>query len=219
MTDYTSRKIYGRQKGRPLKESKKALLETLLPQVAYVLGEVPPSPFFLEIGFGGGEHLAFQAKQHESHFFVGCEPFINGVGSLLKQMDAGHLKNIKIHHGDARDVLDALPTGCLDGVFILFPDPWPKARHNKRRIINTDSLKRLVELMKPGAALRAASDHVDYIHWIAEHLAAEKGLTRGIEFETGDENRPQNWPQTRYELKGLAEGRPAKFFIYEKPGE
>ena len=217
MSNYSPRKIYGRQKGRPLKESKKVLLENLLPEVSYVLGDVLPSPFFLEIGFGGGEHLAFQAKIQQDRFFLGCEPFINGVGALLKQIEEHDLKNIKIHHGDARDVLDALPAECLDGVFILFPDPWPKARHNKRRIINTDSLKRLVELMKPNAFLRAASDHTEYTQWIAQHLDSEKGLNKVLEFETGDEKRPQDWPQTRYELKGLSEGRPARFFIYKKP--
>jgi tRNA (guanine-N7-)-methyltransferase len=216
MSSTPTRKIYGRQKGRPLKESKKILMDTLLPTISYAIGEVLPAPFFLEIGFGGGEHIAFQAKSFENSFFLGCEPFINGVGSLLHHIDSRDIQNIKIHHGDARDVLDHLPLECLDGVFILFPDPWPKARHNKRRIINPDTLKTIVDIMKVGSFLRVASDHHEYATWILEHLELEKRLNKVLIFETGDNNRPENWPQTRYELKGLKEGRPAKFFIYEK---
>lgn len=211
-----ARKIYGRQKGRPLKESRQKLMETLLPSIAYKLGDVLPSPFFLEIGFGGGEHLAFQAKNNGDANFLGCEPFINGVSSLLGKIDEEKLANVRVHHGDARDVLDSLSLDSLDGVFILFPDPWPKAKHHKRRIVNTDSLKRLVELMKDGAHIRIASDHTDYAAWIDEHLKQETGLEKVIEFETGNPLRPNDWPQTRYELKGLEEGRPARFFIYRK---
>lgn len=146
--------------------------------------------FFLEIGFGGGEHLAFQAKNNSGANFLGCEPFINGVSSLLGKIDEEKLANVKIHHGDARDVLDSLTPGSLDGVFTLFPDPWPKAKHHKRRIVNTDSLERLVELMKDGAHIRIASDHTDYAAWIDEHLRQEKGLEKVSEFETGNPFAP-----------------------------
>jgi tRNA (guanine-N7-)-methyltransferase len=211
-----ARKVYGRQKGRPLKDSKQRLMDMLLPQISYTLGETRATPFFLEIGFGGGEHLAFQAQAQKNASFLGCEPFINGVSSLLGKIDQDGIANVTIHHGDARDVLDALPLSCLSGVFILFPDPWPKAKHSKRRIVNTDSLKRFVELMIKGAHIRIASDHVDYANWIRKHLENEKGLEKVIEFETGHDSRPYDWPQTRYELKGLKEGRPARFFIYQK---
>ena len=223
------RAFYGRRRGRRLRPGLKALLEELLPRFAVVLpegdGTLDPAALFdsppegcpvaaprpegiwLEIGFGAGEHLAWQAERHPGAGFLGAECFVNGVAGLLREVRERGLANVRIHHGDGRDLLDALPQGSLDRVFILFPDPWPKARHHKRRLIRDDTLDRLAEVMKDGVELRLATDDMDYLSWMLERLIrhpAFEWLARG---PRDWRERPADWPPTRYEIKALDQGR------------
>jgi tRNA (guanine-N7-)-methyltransferase len=120
---------------------------------------------WLEVGFGGGEHLAAQARSHPDIGMIGCEPFINGVGRLLSEIDRDGIANIRIHPDDARDAIDALPDACIGRVFVLYADPWPKTRHHRRRFIGPDSLPGLARIMKDGAELRVASDQMRLVRW------------------------------------------------------
>jgi tRNA (guanine-N7-)-methyltransferase len=159
--------FYGRRKGRPLRNSSKHLLEELLP--AYLVPDNTSDPavlfthnprkLFLEIGFGGGEHLAMVAKTHPENAFIGADPFLNGVSCFLKYCQNEELKNVRIWPDDVRLQLSSWPNECLDGIFIMFPDPWPKTRHSSRRIINKENLAAFARLIKVGGSLRMASDH------------------------------------------------------------
>jgi len=168
MTEIQHRKIWGRRQGRPLKDGQKQLLKDLLPQVEIILPSpeqeesisIVPQSFFsdksqfcLEIGFGGGEHLAWRAERSPSIGFFGCEPFITGVASLLGHMVEHQLSNIRIVHDDARLFVKVLPEACLDRIYILFPDPWPKKRHNKRRIVHDETIGDYARILKKGGEI------------------------------------------------------------------
>jgi tRNA (guanine-N7-)-methyltransferase len=210
------------------------LLDDLLPRVAIALpeggGTIDPVALFgsprrarppegcsmngpwpagvqLEIGFGAGEHLAWQAERHPGTGFLGAEHFVNGIAGLLREVHGHGLGNVRIYQGDGRDLLDALPERSLDRVFVLFPDPWPKARHHKRRIIQDETLDRLARVMRDGVELRLATDDMDYLRWMLERLVRHRAfewLARGP--RDWRERRP-DWPPTRYELKALHQGR------------
>lgn len=169
---------------------------------------------WLEIGFGYGEHLVGLAQQYPDVTFIGCEPFANGVATILKQIQEAKLENIRILHGDARLLIEKLPENSVERVFILFPDPWPKSKHHKKRIITNESLKAISRIMKPGARLDIATDHVDYGIWIDEHLTASD------EFKPNDavgiDSIPNDWVETRYQKKALSQGRGARFFNYNR---
>jgi tRNA (guanine-N7-)-methyltransferase len=166
------RRLYGRAVGKPLSKRQQGLVETLLPRLAIPdgpAGALAPRALFsgvkevwLEIGFGGGEHLAGQAARHRDIGFLGAEAFLEGVAKLLAQVDEAGLSNVRIRRGDARGLVDELAPGVIDRVFILFPDPWPKTRHRKRRLIQPDVVAGLARAMKPGATLRFATDWADY---------------------------------------------------------
>ena len=196
----------------------KTLLETLLPRLQVTLpasgGPLDPVELFggirgqvwLEIGFGAGEHLAWQAAQHPEVAILGAEVFVNGIAALLRRIDALQLANVRVFQGDGRDLLDVLPENSLSRVFILFPDPWPKQRHHKRRIVQAALLDRLASVMKDGAELRMATDHADYLRWMLEVATAHPAF-RWLASEPGDwRERPADWPASRYELKALGEG-------------
>lgn len=206
---------YGRVKARPIKARQATLLETLAPKV-----DIPDGPFdprdlkpdarevWLEIGFGGGEHMAGQAARDPDLLIIGVEPFLNGVASALRHVDEQALANVRVHPGDAREVVARLPDGCLDRVFILFPDPWPKARHHKRRIVQADFLAELARKLKPGGRLRFATDWADYADWTLERV-----LKSGLfdwPAETADDWRvpPADHLTTRYEEKRLGDCAP-----------
>ena len=168
---------YGRIKSRPIKPRQAGLLDTLLPRIAIPAGPFDPrallpnaAEVWLEIGFGGGEHLAEQAQRRPDVLFLAAEPFLNGVASALRHIDERCLANVRIQAGDARDLLAALPDACLDRVFILFPDPWPKARHHKRRLIQDETILALARVLKPGGRLRFATDWKDYAAWTLERM-------------------------------------------------
>ncbi len=162
-------RTFGRIRSRPIKPRQAALMTTLLPQVATPEGPFDPrtigpeaAEVWLEIGFGGGEHMAAQAARRPDILILGAEPFLNGVASALRHIDEASLANVRLHAGDARDLMAALPDACLDRMFILFPDPWPKARHNKRRLVQPDFIDDAARLLKPGGRLRFVTDWADY---------------------------------------------------------
>jgi tRNA (guanine-N7-)-methyltransferase len=206
------RQIYGRRKGPKLSALQQHLIDTLLPKLALDIHErADPRAYFdtriedvwLEIGFGAGEHLVWQARANPDVGMIGAEPFLNGVAKLLSKIDAEPLANIRIHMGDARDVLSALPGACLGLVFVLFPDPWPKTRHHKRRFIQMEMLDQLARAMKPGAELRFASDDAPYVDWALERLMAHRSFEWMAACAQDWKTRPSDWPQTRYEAKAL----------------
>lgn len=198
---------YGRRRGRTLRAGKQALIESLLPPIQRVLPLEDGRKYWLEIGFGGGEHLAYQAALHPGVSFIGCEPYINGIGDLLKKIHTEKLSNIRIFTDDARLLIERLPDGCLDRVFILYPDPWPKARHHKRRLISKEFLDSLVRVMKPGSELRLATDDADYVCWMLERLLAHSAFKWPAKTCSDWLNPWPDWVPTRYEQKALA-GRP-----------
>lgn len=210
MEAHASLRSFGRRKGRNLRTGKQELFDTLLPKLrleAHGLGLKLESPTWLEIGFGGGEHLAHVAELHPDVQFIGCEPYINGIAGLLAHIDKNKLSNIRIYNDDARDLVAALPDNCLGRVFVLYPDPWPKKRHNKRRIISSEFLNSLARVMKPGAELRLATDSADYATWMLERLLANANFKWTAKTCEDWLNPPPEWISTRYEQKALA-GRP-----------
>ena len=200
---------FGRRKGRKLRSGKQELYDELLPTLEISLEEVASlaQPLWLEIGFGGGEHLAHIAQLHPDITMLGCEPYVNGIAGLLEHISEQELSNIRIFTDDARLLIDKLPDASLSRVFILYPDPWPKARHNKRRLVNTELLDMLARVMKPGAELRLATDHADYATWMLERLQAHLAFSWTAKNPEDWLNPPPEWIPTRYEQKGLA-GRP-----------
>lgn len=228
----TRRATYGRRRGRPLKPKGRARLDTLLPRLQVVLPRrgdrlVPsdvfdrePERLWLEIGFGAGEHLAWQASRHPESGFLGAEVFLDGIVSLLGQIEQDRLENIRIHQGDGRDLLDVLPARSLARVFVLFPDPWPKRRHHKRRLVQSGFLDSLAMVMADGAELRLATDHAAYLSWMLRHLTSHPAFEWLARGPKDWRERPADWPATRYEMKALAEGRRPSFLRFRRrPGD
>ena len=200
-------------------------MDTLLPAIAVPdpkAGAVDPRALmpdakevWLEIGFGGGEHMAAQAGRRPDALVIGCEPFLNGVASALRHVDEGGLKNVRIHADDARDLVDALPDASVDRVLILFPDPWHKARHNKRRLIQDETAQAFVRILKPGGRLRFVTDWKDYADWALERLGRTPGL-RWLADEADDWRvAPPDHVVTRYEEKKLGDTPPI-FLEFER---
>ena len=214
MTGPTDYRFYGRRRGRPLNAGRQRALETVLPVLRLPDGSLDPAALFgfdiedlwFEIGFGAGEHLAWQAAQHPRTGFIGAEPYINGVASLAARAAAQRLGNLRIHCNDATSVLDRLPGNALGRVFILFPDPWPKARHRHRRIVARPMLDRLARTMRDGAELRLATDHDGYLNWMLERLTAHPAFAWAAARADDWRQRPSDWPETRYEAKARAAG-------------
>lgn len=225
--------FYGRRHGRRLRSGRQRLMETLLPRLSIELPAPParldpfalfpsrPRALWLEIGFGGGEHLAAQAARHRDIGFLGCEVFVNGIATLLAAVEREHLENVRIWPEDARYLLDALPDSCLERVFLLFPDPWPKRRHAARRFIGPDNLARLARVLAPGGELRVASDDAGYVAWTLRHLRRHPAF-RWLATRADDWRRPPaDWAPTRYEAKALAEGRKPTYlrFVRRAPAD
>lgn len=219
-----SRQLYGRRISRPLGSEVADLVEKRLPGLRLHLDAPPPQPLralfpravddvWLEIGFGGGEHLLWQAVVHPRIGFIGCEPFLNGVGKFLRGVGEAGLENVRLYDDDARHVLDWLRDAELGRVFMLFPDPWPKQRHRKRRFLSEAGLALLARVMRPGAELRFATDIADYAEMVARAVRARRSFAPkpGPTAE-----RPADWPLTRYAEKAIAAGRECRFFIYER---
>ena len=200
-------------------------MEELLPQIQ--ISEWIPAGVYpreggdgmttwLEIGFGGGEHLAYIASLHPDVSMIGCEPYVNGISGLLKTIETSDIKNIRIYTDDVRELLATMPDACLERVYILYPDPWPKARHYKRRLIQKPLLDLLARVMKPNAQLRIATDWDDYATWILEQLLPHPAFTWQAEKST-DWNQPwDEWIPTRYEQKARREGRGTSYFRFRR---
>lgn len=222
------RKIWGRKQSRPLKSYQKMLLEQLLPQLQVHLTSTlhidlatlfssPKQDYHLEIGFGGGEHLAARASESPQIGFLGCEPFVNGVASLLKHIDQNSLENIRIVMDDARLLLKSLPDQSISRLYVLFPDPWHKKRHHKRRIISDETIGDISRVLKNKGELYMATDILDYAIWMQETLKSRQEFSLDMGCRQNLAERPTDWPSpTKYEMKGVKEGRQATYMIYRK---
>ncbi len=225
-TPLQRRKVWGRRQPRPLKDTQKRLIEELYPQIKIDLipGEtIVPSKLFpdlsrfnLEIGFGGGEHLSWRAQQSSDIGFIGCEPFITGVANLLGDMEEHRITNIRLVNDDARLLTSALPDECMERIYILFPDPWHKKRHNKRRIVHDETIGDFSRILKMGGELIMATDIAEYGEWMQEVLSKRPELEPQTGARTSLHERPEPWPLTRYEQKGIDAGRQAIFLVYKK---
>jgi tRNA (guanine-N7-)-methyltransferase len=210
-------------------------LETLLPRLALtpLQGRAPEDYFagspledvWLEIGFGAGEHLLWQAEHHPATGIIGVEPYVSGVAKLLSRLcppgipaeiaEAG-MRNIRLYTDDAREVIANLPDASLGRVFLLFPDPWPKTRHHKRRFVQMEMLDQLARVMKPGAEFRFATDDVSYLVWALERLMAHPSFSWLAKAAADWRQRPSDWPQTRYEAKAVRQGRAGTFLRFAR---
>lgn len=206
---------FGRVRGRKLRPSKKMLMDVLLPQITFQPAALDAFPdWWLEIGCGAGEHAAFQAEQNPHVGYIACEPYVNGLSHLLQKIHDKELKNVRIYAGDAREVIASLPNHALARVFILFPDPWPKVRHWKRRLLTTDFFTTLAQKMRAGATLRLATDHVDYLGWMLAHALACPALTWTATRHTDWDTQPPDAVVTRYQAKARAQGRVATYLEF-----
>jgi tRNA (guanine-N7-)-methyltransferase len=208
-------RTFGRIRTRAIKPRQAALMTSLLPSVA-----VPDGPFdpqvlapeakevWLEIGFGGGEHMAAQAAGRADILMLGAEPFLNGVASALRHIEAGQLANVRLWAGDARELMAALPAACLERLFLLFPDPWPKARHVKRRLIQPAFVAEAARLLKPGGRLRFASDWADYVDQALSFIGRSPSFRWLAESADDWRQPPADHVTTRYEQKRLGDCAP-----------
>ncbi len=217
------RALYGRSKGKALRAHHARLIAERLPALevdAAALGTgapafpYEPSELWLEIGFGGGEHLIAQAQAHPDVGLIGCEPFVNGVAKALAAIELYGLENVRLRAGDARALIEALPPASLSRVFILYPDPWPKRRHNKRRVISDEMVAELARVAKRGAEIRFATDIDDYAGWTLRRFLDS------VDFEwtarrADDWRIPwKGWSPTRYEAKARAAGRSSAYLTF-----
>ena len=221
--------VFGRRRGRPLRPGQRALINELLPRLAInspasghldvpaLFGDERPS-VWLEIGFGSGEHLTQLAEQHPQVGFIASEVFENGIVKLLAQIERRRLNNIRVFPDDARLLVATMPPASVNRVFILFPDPWPKRRQYKRRIVSRATLDALAEIMTDNAELRVATDDADYLSWILEHITAHPAFEWLARGPADWRERPPDWPPTRYETKARAAGRsPAFLRVRRRP--
>lgn len=226
------RNFYGRLKGKALKDSQKRYLEEDLAALSpgSVSWQSNPDrvpldlnavfggrPVWLEIGFGGGEHLVHQARANSDIGIIGAEPYINGVAMLLGKIRRAGVSNLAVHPGDARDLMDVLPPASIARAFLLYPDPWPKARHHRRRFVTPEHLGPLARVLRPGAMLRVATDIPDYVRQTLEEVPGQ-----GFEWlakRPADWREPwDDWLSTRYEQKALREGRVPHYLTFRRLG-
>lgn len=223
MTDpMTTRRLYGRRQGHKLRLGQADLVERLLPEIS-VPEEGPldattlfgkDCPLEVEIGFGAGEHLAGQAMARGETGFIGCEPFLNGVVGALTHVRDEELDNVRLHMGDALDVLERLPDASLSRVYLLHPDPWRKARHAKRRMVNHGPLDLIAAKLKPGAEFRLGTDDPTYCRWAMMVLGQRRDFVWSAQTAADFLTRPDDWPETRYERKARRQGREVWYFRY-----
>lgn len=216
---------FARRDSRALTPHKKTLLETFLPEVAVTptsaqdpasLFPVTPEEIWLEIGFGAGEHLIHRAENTPSVGFIGSEVFTQGITSCLGKIKAKKLQNVRLFTEDARLLLQALPPASIARVFILFPDPWPKVRHHKRRLINPETLELLSRILTPDGYLHLATDHADYLDWMLVQMSRRDDFHWLAERKSDWETPPEGYRETRYQQKAAEEGRRAYFLNYRK---
>jgi tRNA (guanine-N7-)-methyltransferase len=220
----TIRRLYGRSKGRPLRAGQAALVEALLPALSVpedgpidaraLFGDDRPLHF--EIGFGAGEHLAFRADLLPDHGFIGAEPFLNGVAAALVAIRDKGLANVRLHMGDALEVLERLPDASLRFVYLLHPDPWPKARHAKRRMINPGPLDLIAAKLQSGGEFRLGTDDPIYCRWAMMVMDGRRDFDWLAETAKDFLTRSGCWPETRYEAKARRDGREVWYFRYAR---
>lgn len=222
------RAFHGRRHGRPLNAGRKQALDRELPARGITLPEPggrldPPGLFeprrervWLEIGFGNGEHLLAQARAHRDVGLIGCEPFVSGMSALLKELVADPLDNVRVFGDDARLLLDALPDSSVERVFLLFADPWPKRRHNKRRFIQRATLDQLARVLTDGGELRAATDHRDLAGWTVEHAFNHPAFEWTAERAADWREAPADHIETRYEAKARRQGRDSVYLSFRR---
>lgn len=219
--------FFGRRKAKPLSARQQILYDRLLPELRVeATGEreiapgrlfgFSPSAIRLEIGFGGGEHLVREAQSASDVAFIGAEPFVNGIAKALTAIEERRLQNIRLFDADATLLLDSLPSNCLDRIDLLYPDPWPKRRHWKRRFVNEANLARISRVLVPGGQFRFASDIDDYVNWTLRHTLRLEGLAWTAARAADWRNAWPGWRQTRYEKKALREGRRPTYLVFEK---
>jgi len=213
--DHPHLRSYGRLKARPIKPRQAALMESRLPQLRVPSGPVDPAALmpaaretWLEIGFGGGEHMAAQAARSPDVLILGAEPFQNGVASAVRHIEEQALGNVRLHDGDVRELMARLPDGCLARIFVLFPDPWPKARHHKRRLVQAETVAEFARLLRPGGRLRFASDWADYVDWALLRITANTAFRWSAERADDWRAPPADHITTRYEEKRLGDCAP-----------
>ena len=215
-------RLHGRRQGRKLRAAQEARLAEALPRYAFPLAALAtrdpaglfprrPEAVWLEIGFGGGEHLAWQARHHPGIGLIGCEVFRNGIVTALQHVEDAGLANVRLHTEDARPLLDALPEASIARAFILFPDPWPKARHHKRRLVGPRTLEALARVLADGAELRLATDDPPYLRAMLATACAHPAFAWTARRPADWRERPADWPGTRYEAKAIAQRRPPAF--------
>ncbi len=221
-------RFFGRRKGPALSDRKQGLIDELLPGISVPVdleqeaapGQLKPADifsgdaraFWLEIGFGKGEHLAWQAENHSHVGLIGCEPYLNGVAGLLTHIEEEGIDNIRVYGDDARHVLSRLPDASIDRVFLLHPDPWPKRRHARRRFVNPSNLDQIARVLVDNGEFRVGTDHPVYREWTAIQMSLRSDFEWLASTPEDWLVRPQDWPETRYEAKAL-EGR-ATYFRY-----
>lgn len=218
------RAFFGRRSGKRLHSGQKALFDTLLPELEIALpesGPLDPAKLFehspervtLEIGYGGGEHLARKAAENPQTGFIGCEVFTGGIGKLLGEIDDKALKNVRLYTEDAYTLLTRLKPASLDEAFLLYPDPWPKTRHHKRRFVSMTTLDALAEALKPGTSFHFATDIEDYANWTLAHILRHPTFEWPLSAPGAWHEPYPGWQPTRYEQKARREGRMKSFYF------
>mgnify|MGYP005987028689 CR=1 FL=1 len=224
------RNFYGRFRGKTIRASQKEYLDNDLDELSpgAIGWDVNPDrvkldpaeicdgrDLWLEVGFGGGEHLVAMAERYPRIGLIGCEPFINGVAMLLGKIRKANVSNLKVHPGDVRDLFDVLPDACIAKVFLNYPDPWPKSRHHRRRFVTQEHLVPLARVMKPGGEFRVATDIPDYVRQTVEEVP-RAGFDL-LNPDPADWGTPwDDWVSTRYEQKALREGRDPHYLTFRR---
>lgn len=221
-------RFFGRRRGRSLSSTHQDRLDDLLPQIAInetelgrggdpsALFPFAPKDVWLEIGFGGGEHLAWHAERNFDVGLIGCEAFVNGVASLLQHVTDKNLENVRVFPEDARRLLPKLPDQSVTRIFLLYPDPWPKTRHAERRFLSQANLDSFSRLLKDGGELRMASDHPVMQRWMLEQMGKRSDFAWTAMRAQDWKERPADWPPTRYEEKAKRKGAGCMYFVFRR---
>ncbi|MBW3097648.1 tRNA (guanine(46)-N(7))-methyltransferase TrmB [Pseudohoeflea coraliihabitans] len=217
--------FFGRRKGKHLRDSQRQAMAELLPRIGLDLDTPPPRDLAglwpvaidtirMEIGFGAGEHLLHRVSENPRTGFIGVEPFVNSMGKFLLALQDRNPDNVRVYTDDATRVLDWLPSASLDRIDLLYPDPWPKKRHWKRRFVNPANIERFARVLKPGGSFCFASDIDTYVNWTLQHLIADQRFDWQAQSAADWQTAWAGWPGTRYEAKAIREGRTPAYLSF-----